>query len=243
MSPWTLLGFAAFLLALPVALKPRPTPTAWDFRGPLALLWYGNVAYCAIVHRLDTRSAPLPDHGPAILIANHTCNIDHCLLQAATGRKLSFLIAREYYEAPLIRPFCRLIGCIPVDEGRFVASLRASVRALKEGQVLAIFPEGRMIPTSGRELGEGKEGTALIAIKARVPVIPAYIRGTPESRVVWKSALTPSNSRIVFGPAILPDDPPPEDERAALASLTARYMDAIKALQAGEMARDEGGRG
>lgn len=242
MSPWTLVGLAAFLLALPLALKPK-SPTARDFRGSLAFLWHLNAAYCAIVHRLVTETAPLPDHGPAILIANHTCNIDHLLLQAATGRKLSFLVAREYYERPLFRPFCRMIDCIPVDEGRFVASLRASVRALKEGRVLAIFPEGRMTPTSGRDIGEGKEGAALIALKARVPVIPAYIRGTPESRVVWKSIFTPSHARVVYGPAILPDDPPPEDERAALASLTGRYMDAIKALRAREIARDPGGLG
>ena len=93
-----------------------------------------------------------------------------------------------------------------------------------------------MTPTSGREIGEGKEGAALIALKARVPVIPAYICGTPESRVLWKSFLTPSYSRIVYGPPILPDEPPPTDERAALKSLTVRYMDAIKALRDRELA-------
>ena len=58
-----------------------------------------TIAYCGLWHRLKTNGwAPLPETGPAILIANHTCGIDHLILQAGCRRVLGFMIAREYYE-------------------------------------------------------------------------------------------------------------------------------------------------
>ncbi len=243
MSPWTLTGLAALLLILPLALRPQAPPDRVEFRGLLSCLWYVNIAYCAIVHRLTTEAAPLPATGPAILISNHTCNIDNFLLQAATRRKLSFLIARMYYDAPLFRPFCERLGCIPVDPGRFTSASRAAIKALGEGRIVAVFPEGQILPTSGREIGEGKPGVAFIALKAKVPVIPAYIRGTPESNKVWVSFFTPSEARVVYGPPIPPPEPEGRGghhERDQLAAMTESYMAAIRALRERDPGREPG---
>ena len=53
--------------------------------------------------------------------------------------------------------------------------------ALKEGRVLPIFPEGHIVPESGRRIDEMKPGTAYLALHSGVPVIPAYLCGTPET--------------------------------------------------------------
>lgn len=243
MSPWLPSGLAALLLALPIAIKPR-TPPTWEFRGFLAFLWYLNAAYCTLIHRLETEAAPLPASGPAILISNHTCNIDHFLLQVGSGRKLGFLIAREYYDYWAFRPFCRMIGCIPVNrDGKDTAATRSAIRALKEGRVVPIFPEGRILPTSGREIGEGKPGVAFIATRAGVPVIPAYIRGTPRTNIFWKAFLTPSHARVVYGSPIDPAEfarPKGHDaEREALHDATERLMGAIRDLRDRSLREDE----
>lgn len=235
MSPWTLLALAALLLALPLAFRPK-APADWEFSGFLAFLWYLNAAYCAIVHRLVTESAPLPKSGPAILISNHTCNIDHFLLQAGCGRKLGFMIAREYYEVWAFQPFCRMIGCIPVNrDGKDTTATRSALRALKDGRVLPIFPEGKILTTSGREIGEGKPGVAFLASRAKVPVIPAYIRGTPKSSNFLRSFLTPSDARVYYGEPIGPERfvlPEGHDaERAALAAATEMMIGAIRQLR------------
>ena len=235
MSLRPLLALALLLLALPVVFRPR-MGLPREFNGLLAAFWYLNAAYCALMHRLTTEHAPLPESGPAILISNHTCNIDNFLLQAGSARTLGFMIARQYYDFWAFRPFCRMVGCIPVDaDGKNTAATRTALRALKEGRVLPIFPEGRILPTSGREIGEAKPGVAFIAMKAQVPVIPAYIRGTPKTNVVWKSFLTPSHSRVLYGDPIDPSEfPMPEGheaERAALVAMTERLMGAIRALR------------
>jgi 1-acyl-sn-glycerol-3-phosphate acyltransferase len=235
-----LILLAVLLLLLPWTMRPRAGRRR-EVRGGLRVLWWINAFYCAFWHRLRMANpAPLPEVGPAILISNHTCGIDHMILQAGCDRVLGFMIAQEFYDFWACRPFCRILGCIPVRrDGRDLAATRAALRALGEGRVLPIFPEGKILPRSGRELGEAKQGAAFIALHARVPVIPAYIRGTPETNDVFKSLAWPSRARLVFGPPIdlsdLPNDGPAHKE--AVSRATDRMMDAIRRLQA-ESAED-----
>src|SRR5262249_28955956 len=154
MSPWLPVLLASLLLWVPWFLRPRRASGGEDeIRGGLRLLWWVNATYCGFFHRLEREGmAPLPTRGAAILISNHTCGIDHLVLRAGCRRVLGFMIAQEFYEHWLCRPFCRLLGCIPVRrDGRDLAATRAALRALEQGRVVPIFPEGRILPTSGRE--------------------------------------------------------------------------------------------
>ncbi|WP_435018982.1 lysophospholipid acyltransferase family protein [Tundrisphaera sp. TA3] len=245
MSPWLPLALSATLLILPRFLRPPTAPT-WEFRGFLAFLWYLNAAYCTLMHRLQGDPSTLPPTGPAILIANHTCNIDHFLLQAGTGRQLGFLIAREFYDYWAFHPFCKMIGCIPVNrDGRDLAATRAALRALADGRVVPVFPEGRITPSSGRELGEGKPGVAFIALRAKVPVVPAYIWGAPPSKKFLVSLCSPSHTRILYGPPIDPSSFVAEKghdaERAAITRTTEILMGALEDLRQRAIREDRAG--
>src|SRR5260370_19584177 len=155
MSTWGALLLAVALLCAPWLLMPRREPA--EVHGFIRLLWWLNAAYCGFWHQLEIRGvAPLPAVGPAILISNHTFCIDHMLLQASTDRLLGFLILKDLYDYWLFHRLCRLALCIPVRrDGRDVSATRGALRALQEGRGVPIFPEGRISPTSGRELGEG----------------------------------------------------------------------------------------
>jgi 1-acyl-sn-glycerol-3-phosphate acyltransferase len=240
MSPWTLLFLTGLLLLLPwYLLNPdarRPHADAMpEIRGPLRALYRAMKLYCIVWHQLRVGScAPLPQSGPAILISNHTCGIDHVLLQISSRRLLGFMIAREYYESPWLRGICSYIGCIPVNRnGRDLAAIRAALKALENGRVLPIFPEGHIVPASGRSLDEMKPGSAYIAIRAGVPVVPAYIIGTPLTDEIVNSLLTPSRARVIFGePIDLSDIPPAEaGDKAIQAVVSERFRNALVALQ------------
>jgi 1-acyl-sn-glycerol-3-phosphate acyltransferase len=233
MSVWGAFGIAAAFLLAPWVLMPRRD--GGETGGLVGPLWWLNALYCAFWHRLEVRGRPpIPETGPAILICNHTCCIDHVILQAATRRLLGFMIARELYEYWLFRPFVARAGCIPVNrDGRDLSATRAALRALEAGRVLPVFPEGKITPASGRALGEGKPGVAFIALRAGVPVIPAYIWGTPETNKVARSFLTPSHAHVTFGPPVGLSDLTASGHaaHADIGEVTGRLMGAIRALR------------
>jgi 1-acyl-sn-glycerol-3-phosphate acyltransferase len=235
MSVWILFVLSVALLVGPWVLMPRQRNDA-EIRGLLKVLWGINALICAFWYRLEAeRMAPLPEHGGAILIANHTCPIDSMLLQAASRRVLGFLIAKEYFDYWAFRWICRLLRCIPVRrDGHDLAATRAALRALEQGRVVPMFPEGRILPTSGRELGPPRPGVAFIVLHARVPVIPAYVWGTPETNEFGKAFLTPAHARIIYGSPINLAEIAPEGpiDKAALVAVSERLMDSIRALRA-----------
>jgi 1-acyl-sn-glycerol-3-phosphate acyltransferase len=236
MSPSALIAGSLILLGLSVIPRPKPRHPS-ELRGWILLLWWLNRLYTGLWHHVEVENEPpFPETGPAILISNHTCGIDHLLLQSGSKRILSFLIAQEYYDHWIYSPFCKAIGCVPLKrDGRDQAALRASLRALKEGKILAVFPEGRINPQSGRDFLDAKTGTAFLALRAKVPVVPAYICGTPATNEIGAALYTPSHVHVVFGPSIdLSDLATPgshDQERANLVIATERLMDGIRSLR------------
>jgi 1-acyl-sn-glycerol-3-phosphate acyltransferase len=240
MSCWALVTLSILLLFVPRAILPswqalankRARP---EIHGWLTILHAMTIGYCGLWHRLKTNGwAPLPETGPAILIANHTCGIDHLILQAGCRRVLGFMIAREYYEWPRIAYFCKLVGCIPVNrDGRDLQATRAALRALEDGRVLPVFPEGKITPASGEVLGEMRPGAAFIAIRAGVPVIPAYIRGTPRTDQIGESLITLSRAEVTFGnPIDLSSfDRRQAGDKAVQAEVSRRFMQALLDLR------------
>ena len=236
MSPLALIVGSLVLLALAYLARPAP-PEGTELRGAIHVLWWINRVYTSFWHRLEIENVPpLPARGAAILISNHTCGIDHLLLQASTRRLIGFMIAKEFYDSPIYSPFCKAIGCIPAKrDGRDQTALRLSLRALRDGRVIGIFPEGRISPTSGREFLDVKPGAMFIALREGVPVIPAYISGTPATREIGAALMSRSHARVAFGAPIdlsdLVEHNGHAEERARLDQATDRIMGAIRALR------------
>ena len=144
------------------------------------------------------------------------------------------MIAREYYDIWAFRPFCRLIGCIPVNRnGKDTGATRSALRALDEDRILPIFPEGKILMTSGEEIGEGEPGVGFLAIRANVPVVPAYIRGPLGRTGSWSRSSPPQRPG-----RLRPADRPVESrkrgeggERAVRAAVTHHLMEAIRAFR------------
>ncbi len=240
MSSWFLFALCVFLLTLPslfkndVPLSKRANVKS-EIHGDLTFFWWCTRFYTWLLHRLHKNGwAPLPEAGPAILIANHTCCIDHLLLQSSCRRVLGFMIAREMYDLPVVHTFCVRVGCIPVNrDGRDLQATRAALRALGEGKVLPIFPEGKISPESGRVLGPMRPGAAFIAVRSGAPVIPAFISGSPPTVDIGKSLWSPSRSRVRFGPPLdLSDfDPSQAGDKDVLAKVCQRFEQALLELQ------------
>jgi 1-acyl-sn-glycerol-3-phosphate acyltransferase len=158
---------------------------------------------CKLWHGVRPRGPdPLPPSGPAILISNHTSTVDPLFLQSASRRIISFLMAREYYSIKLLQPIFNLNNPILVNRtGRDTAAMKATLRALGEGRVIGIFPEGG-IHLDADSLGKAKPGTAMLALLTRAPVIPAFIERRPHTNKLWIGITRPANAQVYFGPPI-----------------------------------------
>jgi 1-acyl-sn-glycerol-3-phosphate acyltransferase len=159
----------------------------------------------------------IPAEGGAILAANHVSFLDPLLLPLVVPRRrVMFLAKVKYIDKPLLHWFLRSVGVIPVATDDPAGAVAAGVRAVRDGRLVGIFPEGTRSP-DGR-LRQGKTGVARIAIQAGVPVIPAGITGTDLAfpRGAWLPR--PRSVRISFGPPIRfpasQDLPAPQDAPA-----------------------------
>jgi len=179
------------------------------------------------------RPLPLPPRGAAIVVSNHPCHVDPALLIAGSRRWIHFLQAQEEYDRPLLRPFFRLFGCIPVRRG--CADRRAIRRALdclKRGDVVGLFPEGDLSPPGGAGLRPGFPGAALLALRSHAPVVPAYIAGAPGSVGIVADWLRRAASvRVAFGrPIDLSEHRGLPITRARLWAVTEELMQQIAVL-------------
>lgn len=121
--------------------------------------------------------------GPALLAANHQSFLDDLLLPLVVpGRKVVFLAKADYFDKWYLRWFFKGANVIPVrreSRSGAEAALQTGVRALRDGNLVGIFPEGTRSP-DGR-LYRGKTGVARMALEAQVPIVPVAITGTFEA--------------------------------------------------------------
>jgi len=180
-----------------------------------------NRIFCHRFHRLPSVRIELPNHGPALVVANHVSGLDPLLLIASCDRPLRFIIAREQYERAGLTWLLRAVGCIPVDRSASPHRALALARqALRQGEVVALFPFGR-IHLDGEGPLRIKPGIRHLASQSGAPVFPVRIDGIAgEGRTisaVWKR----SRARIS---AFQPVRFDPQDPDSLLARLSSCLM-------------------
>ena len=112
-----------------------------------------------------------------------------------------------------------------------MAAIREAIRLVRQGELVAIFPEGRINATA-QLLLPGRSGAAMIALKAHAPVVPCYIHGAPYDGTTLGCLLMPASVQLVIGPPI---DLSPyydrHDRRETQAELTSRFLAEIGRLR------------
>jgi len=211
---------------------------AYAGRGPddtvyLACLRAVATIYSRLLHRarlVGPASDPLPPEGAGILVSNHLSGVDPVILSIVTKRRVRFLMAREYYETPFLRGMVRRMGCIPVNrDGKDLGATKAAMRALRDGEIIGIFPQGGI--RQAESSLEGKSGVALLALRTGAPVFPFRVEGSPNLPSVFRAALTPSRVKVLYGPPIrFTSSGEGKPSRKELEEVTSRILGAIEEL-------------
>lgn len=122
--------------------------------------------------------------GACIMVSNHTSNMDAVNLATHTWEKKHYLAKKELFKSKFVGFFLKNWGGISIDrEGNDLSAIKESLKILKNGKKLVIFPEGTRNNNENMELGEVKQGAAMLAIKAKVPVVPMFVLKKPK---VWR---------------------------------------------------------
>lgn len=133
--------------------------------------------------------------GGAIIAANHTSFVDPFIVGVTFWyRRLHFLVAEIVMRGKLRSTLLKGVGAIRIDRnGADIEAINTSVQKLKEGFLLAIFPQGGI--NKDDDVNTIKSGAVLMALKAGVPIIPMHI--LPRNK--WYNMRT-----VVIGDAIDP---------------------------------------
>lgn len=177
--------------------------------------------YCRYYHRLGTEPLSLPLGEGRIVAANHISGLDPLLVIAACSRPVRFMIDKEQYQIPLLTRIFRAAGCIPVDRKRPDGlAFRAALRALRQGDVLGIFPQGR-VPDKGEATPPLKPGVVKLAARTQTPVSGLYLTGIRGEHHIYAALLPRSHVQVVYHP---PLDVVTLGEEQALAQLSQQLI-------------------
>ena len=173
----------------------------------------------------------IPDEGPAVLVCNHVSFVDALVIAAGCPRPIRFVMDHNIFRTPILNFVFRTANAIPIasakeDPQALERAYEVVAQALKDGNLVGIFPEGKITHTG--DLNEFKSGIIRIVERTPVPVIPLALRG------LWGSFFSrmggqamsrffprglSSRIALVAGPAIAPAQVAPESLQATVAAL------------------------
>ena len=170
----------------------------------------------------------IPDEGPCVIVCNHVSYVDAMVIAACVRRPVRFIMDHRIFRIPILSFVFRAMRTIPIAPARENKALmeRAfadAAAALGEGEVVGIFPEGRLTHTG--ELARFRPGVAKILATTPVPVVPMALRG------LWGSLFSRTHKGIaarlggVLAPIALVAAPPVRAEDATPEHLFAKVRE------------------
>ncbi len=131
-----------------------------------------------IVYRIEYIGfEKIPEDGAAMLISNHVSYMDGLIIDSACKRPIRYIIDKNIYNWPGVHHFMSLYKAIPIEPKResVEKALHACADALKEGDLLCIFPEGQITYTGN--MTRFRYGVEWILKRQPVVVYPIALRG------------------------------------------------------------------
>ncbi len=143
----------------------------------------------------------IPSSGGALLVSNHVAMVDALLILVSTDRPIRFMVSRGLYESRFWSPLLKLSKAIPISRSdkpkEILASMEEAKEAVKQGELVCIFAEGRLTRTGN--LLKFNKGMERIMREADRPVIPVHLDR------IWGSIFSYERGKYYFKrPKILP---------------------------------------
>jgi 1-acyl-sn-glycerol-3-phosphate acyltransferase len=148
----------------------------------------------SLLYRIDKRGLEhIPEEGPAIVACNHVSFVDAVILGGSVRRPVRFVMYHTIFKIPVLNFIFRTARAIPIapakeDEALLKRAYEQIEQALREGELVGIFPEGGLTPDG--TIQPFKPGIERLVQRSPVPVVPLAVRG------LWASMWSRRDSRL-----------------------------------------------
>ena len=139
----------------------------------------------------------IPDTGAALIVSNHVSFVDALIIMASSPRPVRFVMDHNIFKVPVLSFVFRTARAIPIapakeDPALLERAMDEVARALEAGDLVGIFPEGRITDTG--ELYPFRSGMEKILARTPVPVVPIGLSG------LWGSFFSRKDGRAMTRP-------------------------------------------
>ena len=172
----------------------------------------------------------IPVEGGVLVVSNHQSHFDPPLVGIGCPRRMNYVARDTLFR---FAPFGRLLSSvdsIPIDrEGIGLGGIKESLKRLKRGEMVLIFPEGTRSPDG--EIHPFRPGFTALAVRSKAALLPVAIEGAFQAWPRWKKFPGLGRIRVHFGEPILPGEFAGRDERDLLAEVERRVRECQAALR------------
>ncbi len=146
----------------------------------------------------------IPSKGPVIIACNHVSYLDPLIAGFGTRRRVYFLAKASLFKNRFFGWLIKRLGAFPLKEegGNDISAIKRSLRLLRGGKVVVIFPEGTR--SYDGDLQKAHPGVGMLAFKSRAVVIPVYIDGSEKALPRNGKSLKPAKIIARFGNPLIP---------------------------------------
>jgi len=167
----------------------------------------------------------IPMQGPLIVCSNHISMLDMFLFGPMIPRRIHFMAKQELFKIPVLNAVIRGLGAYPVNRGHGdLYAAKTTLKLLREGKVVGIFPEGRRRNVSKKKQ-RPKNGAILFSIESGAPIVPVGIFGN--YRIF-------SKMRVFYGKPYYPVTGDSKVSKHEMDALAQELMDRIYSLDKNE---------
>jgi|GEM_PF-2207177 1-acyl-sn-glycerol-3-phosphate acyltransferase len=167
-------------------------------------------------YRVRVRRSHAPVTSPFVLACNHRSFLDPPMVGMCQLRPISYFARASLWKNHFVAFFLQIMYGIPIDrDAPGLTSMKGAIDKLRQGISVLVFPEGTR--TKDGRLQEFRDGPALFARRANVPIVPVYMHRTERALPRSSSMPRPFASRLevrIGSPIIAPADLDPRAKDA-----------------------------
>jgi len=166
----------------------------------------------------------IPAEGGVLVVSNHQSHFDPPLVGIGCPRRMNYVSRDTLFRFAPLGWLLSSVDSIPIDrEGIGLGGIKESLKRLKRGEMVLIFPEGTR--SADGEIHPFRPGFTALAVRSKAAILPVAIEGAFAAWPRWKKFPGLGRIRVHFGEPILPGEFAGRDERDLLAEVERRVRE------------------